>query len=397
MPKLHDSSLIILFTYKSGKIQIMKKVKIIFAVLVLILCSCHVPGKDEESIRMATQVGEISTSIYETMEADRTETPVPSDTPTPEPTVTPTKALFVDPTATDEAGITEIPLLDPDLLIAPAGTAVPDSGATPIPVETRVVGHFQTRTPMPGYPTQDLRPIAAKWREWPVIPAISDTAADIYWYGVKELGTNPHVLSRIGDCHSEPGVFMGIYDTTYYSLADEDLYLTSAIDFFKGSFDKISYSVHSGMNAASVLTTIWADPYTCLDGENSLECEIRINNPSIMFVNLGSNWIPGVNTDVYYGYLSEIVQILLDHGILPILSSKADNVEGDNSINEITAQVARDFDIPFFNFWAVAQYLTNRGLDPEKDGIHLSVEAWNTRNYYALQTLYAVGKKLELF
>ena len=82
---------------------------------------------------------------------------------------------------------------------------------------------------------------------------------------------------------------------------------------------------------------------------------------------------------------------------LPILSSKADNVEGDNSINEITAQVAREFDIPFFNFWAAAQYIPNQGLDPEKDGVHLSVEAWNWRNYYALQTLYNVGKKLELF
>ena len=67
------------------------------------------------------------------------------------------------------------------------------------------------------------------------------------------------------------------------------------------------------------------------------------------------------------------------------------------SINEITAQVARDFDIPFFNFWAIAQYLPDHGLDPKQDGVHLSVEAWNWRNYHALRTLYAVGKKLELF
>ena len=250
---------------------------------------------------------------------------------------------------------------------------------------------------MPGLPTPDYRPLAANWRQWPIIPEISDTAYDIYWYGVKELGTNPHYLSRIGDCHSEPDVFMGVYDTNFYSLADEDLYLTDVIDFFKGSFSQSSYAVHAGMNAASVLTDIWADSTACQDGENALECEIRINNPSIMFVNLGSNWIPGADTGVYYTYLSEIIRTMLDHGILPILSSKADNVEGDNSINEITAQVARDFDIPFFNFWAAAQYIPNYGLDPEKDGIHLSVEAWNWRNYYAIRTLYNVGKKLELY
>ena len=135
------------------------------------------------------------------------------------------------------------------------------------------------------------------------------------------------------------------------------------------------------------MTNIWADPSVCERGESALECEIRVNNPSIMFVNLGSNWIPGVGMDVYYTYLSDIVRTLLDHGILPILSSKADNVEGDNSINETTAQVARDFDIPFYNFWAISQYLPNQGLDPTRDGIHLSIEAWNWRNYYALQTL----------
>ena len=375
----------------------MKNFFLSLLVIPLILCACNVPGGKEEDMKLATQVGEISTSIYATMAAEYTDTPAPTDLPTAVPTETPTVALFIDPTediGTEEAsGPAETENSLPIIVV----TEPAAEEATPIPVETRIAGHFQTRTPLPGLPTQDLRPVAARWREWPVVPEISDTAADIYWYGVKELGTNPRSLSRIGDCHSEPGVFMGIYDTDFYSLADEDLYLTSAIDFFKGSFDKISYSVHAGMSAASVLTTIWADPYACQQGENTLECEIRINNPSIMFVNLGSNWVPGAGTDIYYDYLSEIVQTLLDHGILPILSSKADNVEGDNSINEITAQVARDFDIPFFNFWAIAQYLPDHGLDPKQDGVHLSVEAWNWRNYHALRTLYAVGKKLELF
>ena len=341
---------------------------------------------------LATEVSIASTSIRQTVDAELEMTPEPTATPTELPTLTPTPGLFIDPVDSPTPEETIIPLIDPD-----AEILYPTSETTPVPIETRAIGHFQTRTPMPGLPTADMRPVAANWRQWPVVPTISDTASDIYWYGVKELGTNPRYLSRIGDCHSEPGVFMGIYDTDFYSLADEDQYLTSAIEFFRGSFDQESYSVHAGMSAASVLTEIWADSRYCLEGENALECEIRIHNPSIMFVNLGSNWVPGAGTDIYYDYLSEIIQTLLDHGILPILSSKADNVEGDNSINEITAQVARDFDLPYFNFWAAAQYIPHNGLDPEKDGVHLSVEAWNWRNYYALQTLYAVGKKLELF
>ena len=358
----------------------------------LILCACNIPdGKGDEAL-LATEVSIASTSIRQTVEAELTMTPLPTETPTEVPTLTPTPELFFDPEDTETPEATAVPVLDLEFEITNVYAE-----STPVPIETRAIGHFHTRTPLPGLPTSDVRPLASNWRQWPVVPAISDTAADIYWYGVKELGTNPRYLSRIGDCHSEPGVFMGIYDTDFYSLADDDTYLKAAIDFFRGSFDQDSYSVHAGMSAASVLTEIWADPRSCLEGENALECEIRINNPSIMFVNLGSNWVPGAGTDIYYDYLSEIVQTLLDHGILPILSSKADNVEGDNSINEITAQVARDFDLPYFNFWAAAQYIPNKGLDPEKDGIHLSVEAWNWRNYYALQTLYAVGKKLELF
>ena len=369
----------------------MKNVMLWMILLLVCLSACNTPRGKQEDARLATEVAMISTAIHSTVAADLAMTPVPTSIPTEVPSLTPTAALFYDPSDTPEAVPTR------EMIDVPEATATPEITDTPIPVEVRKVGHFATRTPGPGYPTPDNRLPASQWRQWPVVPDISDNAYDIYWYGVQELDTNPHYLSRIGDCHSESGVFMGIYDTEYYNLADEDQYLTAAIDFFKGSFDTISYSVHAGLSVSSAMTNIWADPYVCEPGESALDCEIRVNNPSIMFVNLGSNWIPGVGMDVYYEYLSEIVQTLLDHGILPILSSKADNVEGDNSINETTAQVARDFDIPFYNFWAISQYLPNQGLDPLRDDVHLSIEAWNWRNYYALKTLYEVGKKLTLF
>ncbi len=349
----------------------MKKLPIvILAALVLSACQVFSPKENADDARSATEVAAISTSIAETVAAAAL-------TPTAAPQPTNTVSIFIEPTATE--------------------TATPTVTNTPIPVETRASGHFVTRTPEPGYPTPDARPLAKDWRDWPVLPVVSDTAADIYWYGVQELGTDPHVISRIGDCHSEPNVFLGVYDSDYYELSEENQYLNVVIDYFKGSFDTTSYSVHSGMSVSSVLTDVWADPDVCLDGETALDCEIRVHNPSIMFVNLGSNWIKGVDMEVYYGYLSEIVQTLLDHGILPILSSKADNVEGDYGINETTAQVARDFDIPYFNFFTISQRLANHGLDPEKDGIHLSTEAWNWRNFYALKTLYVVGQKLGIF
>ncbi len=331
----------------------------------------------------------ISTAVKETEKIGWTATPLPSDTPTPKPTKAPTTAPDVQkpveenviPTATDV----------PQVIIVPADVS------TSIPEPTIEPEHFKTSTPGPGAPTPDTRMAAKDWRDWPVVPVISDNAADIYRFGVERRGTNPHYLSRIGDCHSEPSVFMGEYDTGAYQLPEGEGYLKNAINYFSGSFSTISFSVHSGMSTSSVLTNLWADPYVCLPKESSLNCELRVNNPSVMFVNLGSNWIAGVSMDVYYNYLAQIVRTLIDGGVLPILTSKADNVEGDNRINEVTAQVALDFDIPYYNFWRVAQSLPDGGLDMARDGIHLSTEAWPIRSYYALKVLYAIGEKLDLF
>lgn len=351
------------------------------AALILIAAGCEnvIAPDGKSNSELATEIAEISMAIDGTVAAGWTATPLPTDTPVP--TEIPVEnSIFLEPTAVEE-------------IVRPTEAAT----NTPIPVETRISGHFETRTPMPGNPTPDGRPLAKDWRDWPVLPVVSDNASDIYWYGVQELGTDPHFISVIGDCHSEPNVFLGLYDTDYYDLSPQNEYITPAIDYFRGSFSVESYAVHSGMSAASVLTSTWADQSICLPGENALECEIRIHNPSVMFVNLGSNWIKGVEMDVYYEYLAEIVQTLLDHGILPILSSKADNAEGKHEINQTTAQVARDFDVPFFNFWPIANDLPNHGLDPDLDGIHLSVEAWNWRNFYALKTLYIIGQKLGWF
>lgn len=351
----------------------MKKFLLLFLLLCLSACAVGNIPDGKSSSELAAEAAAIETSIAGTLSADWTATPFPTlfFTETPAPTETPTQ------------------------------TAVPSE--TPLP--TGSLSHrsenapkrYQTRTPQPGSPTPDGRPLAKTWRDWSVLPVISDTALELYRYGVTELGNDPHRVSVIGDCHSEPNVFMGIYDTDYYDLSEQNQYLTAAIDWFKGSFSEQSYSVHAGMSVSSVLTSSWADPEVCRDGESALECEIRVHHPSIMFVNLGSNWIPGLEMDLYYEYLAEIVQLLCDHGILPILSSKADNAEGDWGINETTAQVARDFNVPFFNFWPIAQNLPYHGLDPEKDGIHLSVEAWNWRNFYALKTLYSLGHALELY
>lgn len=245
----------------------------------------------------------------------------------------------------------------------------------------------------------DPNPSAADWRSWPVVPRLSKTAAEIFWYGVNHMGTNPDYFSKVGDCQSYSNVFLGNYDqiTGYYELPDEERYLEDAIQFYSKAFGAESLAVNNGMSVASVLTSTWADPAFCDPYESMIHCELRVNNPSIIFVNLGTNWNTDWDTSIYYDYLDELVYTIIENGTLPILSSKADDVEGGHEINEITATIAKKYGIPFFNFWAEAQKLENGGLDPQRENIYLSMDAWKIRSYWALKTLHTAGTSLGLF
>ena len=178
----------------------MKKIFLCLIITALILGACSSKKEREEDRRLATEVAMISTSIRETVSADWTETPTPTDLPTATATATAPVSIFVEPTDTPSPEDTPAPEIPPTATATIQMPEYIEPTNTPVPVETRKVGHFVTRTPGPGYPTPDGRPLAKYWRDWPVLPVISDTAYDIYWYGVQELGTNPHYISRIGDC-----------------------------------------------------------------------------------------------------------------------------------------------------------------------------------------------------
>jgi hypothetical protein len=92
---------------------------------------------------------------------------------------------------------------------------------------------------------------------------------------------------------------------------------------------------------------------------------------------------------------------VISQNVVPILATKADNLEGDNSINQMVARIAYEYDIPLWNFWAAAHPLPDHGLT--EDGFHLTngpsqltgdglKVAWNVRNLTALQALDKVWK-----
>ena len=106
---------------------------------------------------------------------------------------------------------------------------------------------------------------------------------------------------------------------------------------------------------------------------------------------------PNVGQLSFKDNLTRIITILIEQDIIPILATKADNLEDDHQINMIIAELAVEYEIPLWNFWLAVQPLPNHGL--QSDGAHLTwgknyfdssetmENAWPWRNLTALQML----------
>jgi hypothetical protein len=284
---------------------------------------------------------------------------------------------------------------------SPAETSTPSPGTsthTSAPTVTATVtptGTLQpTATIMPS-PTRtpDLRLKPEDWQNWPVIPELESSAFEIYRRG-QELGRDPHVFSVIGDCQSSPTYFLSIYDEGRYTLPEGEENLQETIDWYAGSFEHRSVTVKNGMTAPGTLNPYWGDPDLCEPKETPIECEIRISNPSLVLISLGTNWNPATSQEDYIAYLNQIMDTLIEQGVLPVLSTKADNTEGDYSRNLAMAQVAYDRHLPLWNFWATVQDLPNTGLDKDRENVYLNYLGWDARNLSALELLDSLRGQL---
>ena len=272
---------------------------------------------------------------------------------------------------------------------APTESSPPAASSTAAPADTPAAASLAagpSAIPLVTA-TPDLRLPPEQWQDWPVAPAATGRAMEIYRQGLA-LGNDPRHFSKVGDCQSIKEVLMGIFDRPgFYQLTPEHAFLQSAIEQFAGSFNRDGMAVQGGFNAASVLSPLWANPDTCKAGENPLECEFRVHKPSFVIISL-EVWWNGRTPERYEQYMRRIIEFAIAKGVVPILSTKADNVEGNHSINLATARLAFEYDLPLWNWWRAAQDLDNGGLDPTRpDGFHISNAAWTPRAFTALEAL----------
>jgi hypothetical protein len=236
----------------------------------------------------------------------------------------------------------------------PPSTAVPPT-ETPPPSPTSGIEPPQ-RLPVNGIPYESIIVLPE--------PALQ-RAREIYAAG-QAIGRNPRAYAKVGDSTTENPHFLARYDTGPYELG-QFVSLQPVIDYFLGSHGRDSVAVHVGLHAWSANDPAWADKSVCPPNETPVQCEIRLQNPSILLIRLGTNdvGVPGV----FDGNIRQIVETAIAGGVIPVIGTKGDRHEGSNENNDILRRVAADYQIPLWDFDRVADTLPGRGLD--QDAAHM--------------------------
>jgi len=273
-------------------------------------------------------------------------------------------------------------------------SATPSQPITPTKVDT-VVPTSLSVTDTPDFhgsmsASEIVSRDPANWKDWPIIPqTVSNAMVEVYQRGLK-LGNDDHAFSILGDCHSLPDVFMGVYDRDPEVVAELDSDLRETVNHFQGSFDRYSPTVREGATEGALLWWRWNlnEEGYCENGEMPIDCELRYQKPIITFVHVGTHW-----ESRSMEYFRTIIEQLLEQGSVPIIVFKADNREIDERVNENFAKLAVEYELPVWNFWASVQDLPNHGL-PEDTQMEMTEAAYAVHRRDGLVVLDTVYREL---
>ncbi|MCL4869747.1 MAG: hypothetical protein KJ063_12335 [Anaerolineae bacterium] len=300
-------------------------------------------------------------------------TPPPISTPSSTPLPTYTLTITAAPTTVPTATPTDFPT--PTAVPPIEGMVVTRLFTTPIPTHTPLPTAAPTATPVP-LPVNGL--MVDDFLIMP--PEVRANVQAIFAYG-QTLGRNPRHFSKLGDSLVDTEHFLARFDTGPSNLGDY-AYLQAAVAHYTGSFARVGPTIRNGLNTWAVFDPFWADKELCQPGEHMLACEFRLYNPSILLILLGTN-DPGHL--VFEQNLAEIVVYTVDNGVIPVLVTKANRIEGDDSYNSSLRRVAAAYQVPLWDFDRVAETVAERGLD--QDRIHLTVFPEN--DYTLRRALYS--------
>jgi hypothetical protein len=181
----------------------------------------------------------------------------------------------------------------------------------------------------------------------------------------RALGRNPNAFSKVGDSTMAwPPLLSDFASPARYNLGPY-ANLQATIDAMPGSWARTSAAVKKGMHTWSEFDPAWVAISGCNGSEGPLACELRLNNPSIAIIRLGANdtWAP----TEYEQNLREILDYCIERGVIPIVGTKPDRLEGaQNTINNLTHQIAAEYQIPLWDYDLLVSTVPGKGLGPDK-------------------------------
>lgn len=198
--------------------------------------------------------------------------------------------------------------------------------------------------------------------------AVRENVRRIFLEG-QAMGRNPNAFSKLGDSVTLTDHYLTRFDSGHYNLGPY-AYLQPAIDYYAGSFARYGVATKIGLHAWSIFDPLWADKEWCLAEETMVTCEIRLHNPSVLLVKIGSN--DSGAASYFEENLRQLLEYAISNGVIPILGTKADRFEGpDDRNNRIIRQLAGEYAVPLWDYDRVAGTLPRRGLSG--DDVHMTM------------------------
>jgi hypothetical protein len=192
-----------------------------------------------------------------------------------------------------------------------------------------------------------------------------ENVRQIYANG-RQAGRNANAYSILGDSTVMNPHLLARFDRSDLILGPYD-YLQATVEHFAGRWHRYGVAVNFGLHSWSVFDPLWADKDWCQPNEDLLTCEFRLQNPAFLLVRLGSN--DAGAPDGFRYNVRKVIEHAVANGVVPIIITKPDRFEGDNTNNEILRQLAAEHHVPLWDLDRVAETLPGKGL--REDQVHM--------------------------
>lgn len=241
-------------------------------------------------------------------------------------------------------------------------------------------------------------------------PEMYQAMLRVIQHGIKN-GVRLNVFSTAGDCHVGDDWFMEFYkDGRAYDLG-KFKHLERVLDYYTtGSFLNPSQAQGGGFTSVHLIDPSWADPHRCNAHESPLACELRVNRPAVLIIEVGLiDSTVGITPALYTQNLNRVLDETLSAGIIPILSTVPERPQyrlQAKALNQTIRRIAEERGVALIDLAAAIDDLPRHGID--QDGMHLSPgdafqgadfhqmdDGFTIWNYLVLESLYNVMSILE--